>query len=549
MLYSDKYKPTNFDQFVCAKEIINTIIHWLSSWTPPPCKHKDDKKALLLSGPPGVGKTSCVHLICKTLGYELIEYNASETRNKECIKNIDNKSTNIKSMFGTTKKKVFVFDEVDGTGGNADRGGISQLIQSIKTTNTPIICICNNRYSLNIKSLVFYCLDVRFNRPQKHSIVKHLQQICLKENLSLETPQLYTIVEESSNDIRQCLNILQMQSTQNNQKDNILKNSPFDACKIILQGDTQPLHTRMDNFYVDYALVPLLIQQNYIPPTNNSELLDDLAVCASELSQSDIYNTQIYNSQKWELLSHVAMCNIRAGHYSKRVNFFPEFTIWLGKSSTVNASNNKYKNLSQKMGISSSVLQHDYLNYIGHIFVSNLKNQKYEICLKILDSYNLSKDDMMEYIKSLHMSNPNIFDSIDKNEKSKLTRLYNQSNYFDFQNLGVSKIKTKNENVQSITTEDLSATAEEEIKDNNNVDINTLLVNVSAKNVKKKNNIKKTEKVEKIEQKVNGVSELIYPHIKNNLCFETNKSRGKKITPKLLKTYPNIVNYDEPQNL
>jgi replication factor C subunit 1 len=37
-------------------------------------------------------------------------------------------------------------DEVDGMS-KGDRGGISEIIQMIKNTTVPIICICNDRQS------------------------------------------------------------------------------------------------------------------------------------------------------------------------------------------------------------------------------------------------------------------------------------------------------------------------------------------------------------------------------------------------------------------
>jgi len=40
----------------------------------------------LLSGPPGVGKTTTVQVVCKELGYDLVEFNASDTRNKTLLK-------------------------------------------------------------------------------------------------------------------------------------------------------------------------------------------------------------------------------------------------------------------------------------------------------------------------------------------------------------------------------------------------------------------------------------------------------------------------------
>lgn len=43
-------------------------------------------KAALLSGPPGVGKTTTAQVVCKELGYDLLEFNASDTRNKTLLK-------------------------------------------------------------------------------------------------------------------------------------------------------------------------------------------------------------------------------------------------------------------------------------------------------------------------------------------------------------------------------------------------------------------------------------------------------------------------------
>ena len=46
---------------------------------------KVNSKACLLSGPPGIGKTSSARIVCKQLGYEVLETNASDTRNKAAI--------------------------------------------------------------------------------------------------------------------------------------------------------------------------------------------------------------------------------------------------------------------------------------------------------------------------------------------------------------------------------------------------------------------------------------------------------------------------------
>lgn len=71
-------------------------------------------------------------------------------------------------------------DEVDGMGGS-DRGGIQALIQIIKETKTPIICICNDRQHQKIRSLANYCYDLPFARPTKGHIIKRMVEIVKKE--------------------------------------------------------------------------------------------------------------------------------------------------------------------------------------------------------------------------------------------------------------------------------------------------------------------------------------------------------------------------------
>lgn len=60
---------------------------------------------------------------------------------------------------------------------SGDRGGITAIINMIKSTKVPIICICNDRSSDKIRSLAGHCLDVKFQKPQKGMVVRRLKEI------------------------------------------------------------------------------------------------------------------------------------------------------------------------------------------------------------------------------------------------------------------------------------------------------------------------------------------------------------------------------------
>jgi replication factor C subunit 1 len=42
-------------------------------------------RAVLISGPPGIGKTTSAHLVAKQVGYNPLELNASDARSKKLI--------------------------------------------------------------------------------------------------------------------------------------------------------------------------------------------------------------------------------------------------------------------------------------------------------------------------------------------------------------------------------------------------------------------------------------------------------------------------------
>ena len=70
----------------------------------------------------------------------------------------------------SSSKHVLIMDEVDGMAGNEDRGGMQELINLIKSTKVPIICMCNDRNSQKVRSLANYCFDLRFQRPRVDQI-------------------------------------------------------------------------------------------------------------------------------------------------------------------------------------------------------------------------------------------------------------------------------------------------------------------------------------------------------------------------------------------
>lgn len=148
-LWVDKWHPKTSADLVGNQSAIKTLRDWLRVWD---ANKKNNQKALLISGPPGIGKTSSVILICRELGFEPVEVNASDARGKSdssTLEGVGGKLANIvkelvtnrKLSFNTNERKklCLVMDEVDGMS-TGDRGGVADLVDTIKNTRIPRFC-------------------------------------------------------------------------------------------------------------------------------------------------------------------------------------------------------------------------------------------------------------------------------------------------------------------------------------------------------------------------------------------------------------------------
>lgn len=235
--FVDKYKPTSIKQIIGQQGPAGQaqkLINWLSKWPtnndgkkkhakPNPWAKDNDGsayKAALLSGSPGVGKTTTAHLVAKELMYDIVEFNASDTRSKRLLKEEVSALLSNKSLAGylngtetkVSKRHILIMDEVDGMAGNEDRGGVAELIALIKESHIPVICMCNDRQHPKIRSLANHCFDLRFHKPSIPQIRGAMMSICFKEGIKLETAAMDEIIGGTGSDIRQTLNHLALYS-------------------------------------------------------------------------------------------------------------------------------------------------------------------------------------------------------------------------------------------------------------------------------------------------------------------------------------------------
>src|SRR5919202_876247 len=135
-MWSEIYRPARIKDLIGNEDERLTVMKWLSQWV-------RGSKPLLLVGPPGVGKTTLVHVLARQLDYDLIEMNASDTRNRDQLEQLIAPILVNTSIFG---KKILLFlDEVDGISGREDTGGIDSLIRILKEPTIPVLLAANTK--------------------------------------------------------------------------------------------------------------------------------------------------------------------------------------------------------------------------------------------------------------------------------------------------------------------------------------------------------------------------------------------------------------------
>ena len=92
-LWTDRYAPRSLKEVCGNKGQVEKLGLWLHDWSgslqsgfkKPGKNGMNTSRAVLITGPPGIGKTTSAHLVAKLEGFTPIELNASDARSKKLI--------------------------------------------------------------------------------------------------------------------------------------------------------------------------------------------------------------------------------------------------------------------------------------------------------------------------------------------------------------------------------------------------------------------------------------------------------------------------------
>ncbi|TFK42329.1 P-loop containing nucleoside triphosphate hydrolase protein [Crucibulum laeve] len=256
-LWVDRYRPQRFVDLMGNERVARETMAWVKQWDwcvfgnkkgkkrtrdadenadEQDEYHRPREKLLLLSGPPGLGKTTLAHVIARQAGYEVMEINASDARSGQVVEDRIRPALESGSAVGSTKPVLLIIDEIDGATGAGENSNsfVHKLVQltydrprkkqrpgqkrdpnAKRPILRPIICICNDQNASSLAKLRPVAHQIRFSRPADIHTVRRLREICEIEGLKADSRALSTLVGVARGDLRGCLNTLQFIKSRN----------------------------------------------------------------------------------------------------------------------------------------------------------------------------------------------------------------------------------------------------------------------------------------------------------------------------------------------
>ncbi|MBS3052885.1 MAG: AAA family ATPase [Candidatus Aenigmarchaeota archaeon] len=308
-----KYEPRSLQEFVGNRQQTAEILQWIKGWK---------KGALMIHGPPGVGKSLAVKLAAKELGLELLQRHANDQA--DVLKESVLKAAQQKSLF--SKGKILLIDDLEQLDSS------KHVVELIKSSRFPVVLVASNPYDMKLAALRNYCKMVKFQKLRADEIARFLKLICETEGIKYEEAALKQLCRTSNGDIRAALmdlETLKPEVTLRNagelgdrgKEDNIfetvrlvLKATSIQSAALAVQNSERP------------EIVLAWLEENIL---NEYTGIEEIAEAYDWLSKADIFYSRIIRRQSWSLQKYANALGFYGVALSKRKarNSFVQYSV------------------------------------------------------------------------------------------------------------------------------------------------------------------------------------------------------------------------------
>jgi len=353
--WTEKYRPKTLGGVIGNPKAVKELKEWAESWN----NNTVSKKAVVLIGTPGIGKTTSAEALAADMGWGILEMNASDQRTGDIIRTVALRGANSDTFndsgdFLSSKdggRKLIVLDEADNLFGNADRGALPVIVELIRETKQPVILIVNDFYALSKKSSVIKneTLQLKFQRPTAISITKALKKIAIAENISVNDDAMSQIVKNSNGDVRAAVRDLESLAVGNDVittddasqlSDRVVRKSMYDLMNSIFRkSDAMGSRMMLRGIDEEPEFVMLWVDENM--PYEFRDV-SDLVRGYERLSKADIFLGRVSRRQYYGMWSYASDTMTAGVSTAKRSNYinkdrfrFPNYLMRMSRSKSV----------------------------------------------------------------------------------------------------------------------------------------------------------------------------------------------------------------------